>query len=392
MRALTPLAVAMSALALISCVGATGQQAAAGQSAGSATPGTVDPGTSSPDPAAASPDALPNLTPAQKAGQRVIYSYNGLTPPATLLSWIRHGLVGGVIFFGGNISSRTQIAGVIKQLDRANASTLNPMRAFPLLLMTDQEGGAVRRLPGQPLLSAKQIGQSAHPATAARAAGTGAGKNLAGVGMNVNLAPVLDVGRPGSAIRAQHRSFGGKPGRVIKTAIPFATAMQRRGVAATAKHFPGLGGATVNTDDGPATITRSAQQIRDEDLAPFRAAIAAGVPLVMAGHATYPAIDPDRIASQSPNVIDGLLRHELGYKGVVITDSTEAAAVQRVSGVEEAAIRNIRAGVDIVLTTGRGSYIQVYRALLAEAHRDPAFRDRVRESAARVAALQRSLR
>jgi len=150
----------MSALALISCVGAAGQHAAAGQSAGRpATSGTVDPGTSSPDPAVASPDALPSLTAAQQAGQRVIYSYNGLTPPATLLSWIRHGLVGGVIFFGGNISSRTQIAGVIKQLDRANASTLNPMRAFPLLLMTDQEGGAVRRLPGQPLLSAKQIGQ-----------------------------------------------------------------------------------------------------------------------------------------------------------------------------------------------------------------------------------------
>ena len=112
----------------------------------------------------------------------------------------------------------------------------------------------------------------------------------------------------------------------------------------------------------------------------------------MAGHATYPAIDPDRIASQSPKVIDGLLRGELGYKGVVITDSTEAAAVQQVTNVQEAAVRNIRAGVDIVLTTGRGSYIQVYRALLAEARRDPAFRERVRESAARVVALQRSLR
>jgi beta-N-acetylhexosaminidase len=164
------------------------------------------------------------------------------------------------------------------------------------------------------------------------------------------------------------------------------------GVAPTAKHFPGLGGATVNTDDGPATVDRSAQQIRDEDLLPFRAAIAAGVPLVMAGHARYPALDPDRIASQSPKVIGGLLRGELGFKGVVITDSTEAAAVQAVTGVQEAAVRNIRAGVDIVLTTGRGSYIQVYRALLAEARRDPAFRARVRESAARVVALQRSLR
>jgi beta-N-acetylhexosaminidase len=85
------------------------------------------------------------------AGQRVIYSYTGLEPPATLLNWIRHGQVGGVIFFGGNISSRAQIASVISELNQANASPLNPMRAFPLLLMTDQEGGLVRRLPGQPL-------------------------------------------------------------------------------------------------------------------------------------------------------------------------------------------------------------------------------------------------
>ena len=91
-------------------------------------------------------------------------------------------------------------------------------------------------------------------------------------------------------------------------------------------------------------------------------------------------------------MIGGLLRGELGFRGVVITDSTEAAAVQAVSDVEVAAVRNVRAGVDIVLTTGRGSYIRVYRALLAEARRDPAFRARVRESAARVIALQESLK
>jgi beta-N-acetylhexosaminidase len=163
------------------------------------------------------------------------------------------------------------------------------------------------------------------------------------------------------------------------------------GVAPTVKHFPGLGGATVNTDDGPATIDRSADRLRAEDLLPFRSAIEAGVPLVMAGHAVYPSLDPGRIASQSMPVIGGLLREELGFEGVVITDSTEAAAVQAVTDVREAAVRSVRAGVDIVLTTGRGSYIQVYRALLAEARRDPAFAARVRESAARVVALQRSL-
>ena len=107
------------------------------------------------------PASLPALSAAQLAGQRVIYSYQGLTPPAGLLTLIRHGEAAGVIFFGGNIASTAQIAGVISQLDQANASPDNPLRARPLLLMTDQEGGAVRRLLGPPLLSEKQIGASA---------------------------------------------------------------------------------------------------------------------------------------------------------------------------------------------------------------------------------------
>ena len=102
--------------------------------------------------------ALPELSLAQMAGQRVIYSYTGLTPPASLLSSIRNGEVGGVIFFSQNISSQAQIASVIAELDQANASPQNPLRSSPLLLMTDQEGGPVRRLPGAPVLPEKQIG------------------------------------------------------------------------------------------------------------------------------------------------------------------------------------------------------------------------------------------
>jgi beta-N-acetylhexosaminidase len=111
----------------------------------------------------------------------------------------------------------------------------------------------------------------------------------------------------------------------------------------------------------------------------------------MAGHATYPALDGLHIASQSPAIIDGLLRRELGFKGVVMTDSLEAAAVQEVADVEEAAIASVDAGVDVILTTGRGSYIRVYQALLARAKADRRFRARVRESAARVLAAQSSM-
>ncbi|HEX7266092.1 MAG TPA: glycoside hydrolase family 3 N-terminal domain-containing protein [Streptosporangiaceae bacterium] len=347
----------MSALALISCVGAAGQQSAAGQSAGRpATSGTVDPGTSSPDPAAASPDALPNLTAAQQAGQRVIYSYNGLTPPATLLSWIRHGLVGGVIFFGGNISSRAQIAGVIKQLDRANASTLNPMRAFPLLLMTDQEGGAVRRLPGQPSLSEKQIGQSAHPATAARTAGTGAGRNLAGVGMNVNLAPVLDVyRRAGNFIDQFGRSYSKNPNVVSSLGADFITAQQATGVAATAKHFPGLGAATrsQNTDAGPVTLNVTLHNLRTIDEFPYRAAITAGVKLVMVSWAKYRALAPNTPAGLSSAIVNGELRQRLGYTGVTITDALEAGALRSFGSTRHRAILAVRAGMDLILCSAQ---------------------------------------
>ncbi len=145
---------------------------AAGSGAGGAVKAHRPPG---------SPAGLPKLSAAQLAGQRVIYSYPGLTPPPSLLRWIGKGEVGGVIFFAQNISSEAQIASVIAELNHANASPQNPLRKDPLLLMTDQEGGEVRRLPGEPVLSEKQIGESARPAAEARAAGTGAGKNLAGV-------------------------------------------------------------------------------------------------------------------------------------------------------------------------------------------------------------------
>ena len=110
----------------------------------------------------------------------------------------------------------------------------------------------------------------------------------------------------------------------------------------------------------------------------------------MVGHAMYPALDLDNIASQSPAIVDGLLRDELGFEGVAMTDSLEAAAVQAVADVEEAAVASVRAGIDVILTTGQGSFTRVHRALLAEARRNPAFRERVRASAARVLAAQSS--
>ena len=238
------------------------------------------------------------LSSRQLAGQRVIYSYSGLTVPAALRQAITAGRAAGVIFFGGNISSEAQISSVIRQLILAQQQS--PVSA-PLLLMTDQEGGEVRRLPGAPALSQKQIGEFANPAAAASQAGTGAGQNLARVGMNVNLAPVLDVYyQSGNFIDQYQRSYSNQASVVASCGQAVSTAQQQTSVAATAKPFPGLGAATnaQNTDTGPVTLTVPLSELRAKDEAPYPAAIAARVQLIMVSWAIYPALDATRPAAQ----------------------------------------------------------------------------------------------
>ncbi len=292
------------------------------------------------------------LTINQLAGQRVIYAYSGRRPPAALLAAIRAGDAGGVIFFGSNIASRSQIRGVVGQLQRANRAS--PVHA-PLLLMTDQEGGEVRRLPGGPIMSEKQIGQSAAGVSLARAGGSGAARTLAGVGMNVNLAPVLDVYRqPGNFIDEFQRSYSSHPARVATLGAAFIGAQQRARVAATAKHFPGLGAAaqSQNTDLRPVTLHLSLAALRSVDEAPYRSAIAAGVKLVMTSWAIYPAVDPHRPAGLSPAVIGGELRGRLHFRGVVITDALGAGAVTPYGNLGTRGVRAASAGADLILCTG----------------------------------------
>ena len=289
------------------------------------------------------------LSSLQLAGQRVIYSYSGLTVPAALLQAITAGQAAGVIFFGGNISSEAQIASVIGQLVQAQRQS--PVSA-PLLLMTDQEGGEVRRLPGAPALSEKQIGESSNPSQAAAQAGTGAAQNLAGVGMNVNLAPVLDVYyKAGNFIDQYQRSYSNKASVVTECGQAFITAQQQAGVAATAKHFPGLGSATKSqdTDTGPVTLTASLSGLRGKDEVPYPAAIAAGVRLVMASWAIYPALDATYPAGLSTAWVQGELRGRLGFQGVTITDALEAGALSSFGSYGQRAVLAAQAGMDLLL-------------------------------------------
>jgi beta-N-acetylhexosaminidase len=349
-------------------------------------------------PGAAARAAVPALSPAQLAGQRVIYAYSGLTPPPALLAAIRAGEAAGVILFSDNVASSAQALAATQQLAAANAGS--PVHA-PLLILTDQEGGQVRRLPGAPELSEREIGQSSDAQAVAAQAGTGAGQTLAAAGLNANLAPVLDVAHErGNFIDAFERSYGSDPRLVAQLGHAFIGAQQRLGVAATAKHFPGLGAAASdqNTDSEPVTLNVPLATLRAVDEAPFRSAIEAGVKLVMTSWAVYPALDPSLPAGLSPRVIQGELRGRLGFRGVTISDTLSAGALQAFGTLAQRGVLAAKAGADLLICAAvnggddPSAGLSVLNALQAAIAGGQITRSAARQAAARVLALRMSVR
>ena len=315
------------------------------------------------------------LTLAQQVGQLLVLSFSGTTAPEYVREALRERRVAGVILFGGNIVSKGQLT----ELTRALRGSGNRP-----LVAVDQEGGPVRRLPWAPPFASAPEQAAAGIVRAEARAGARA---LRAVGITVALAPVADVPSVRDAALAG-RAFSRDPAAASRAMRAAVSGWRAGGVAATAKHFPGLGAAAANTDRAGVTIARSREELEAVDLPPFSAAIDAGVPLVMVGHARYPALDRARIASQSQPIIEGVLRDELGFRGVVVTDSMEARASLATGSITKVSERAVRAGADLLLLTGRGSYAPVYRHLLAVARSSSTFRARVRESAARVLELK----
>jgi beta-N-acetylhexosaminidase len=315
------------------------------------------------------------LTLPQQVGQLIVLRFMGTTPPAYVRETLRERRAAGVILFRDNVVSPEQLRALTRRLRRAGGRPV---------VAVDQEGGEVRIVPwAPPAASAPEQANAGTVGSDAEAAAS----SLSAAGITVTLAPVGDVTSVAGAALGG-RAFSDHPDAASEAMTASVTGWREGGVAATAKHFPGLGGATVNTDDGPATIARSRAELDAIDLPPFEAAIRAGVPLVMIGHARYPALDPDRIASQSSAIVEGLLRDRLGFRGVVVTDSMEAQASVATGAITAVSERAVRAGADLLLLTGQGSYAPVYEHLLELARTSPPFRARVRESAARVLALK----
>lgn len=295
----------------------------------------------------------PRLSASQLAGQRIIYAYAGPYPPSSLFSRIRRGEAAGVIFFGPNIASRSELRRVVGELQRANAQS--PVHA-PLLMMTDQEGGQVRRLPGAPAQSENQLGRDENGLAETQQAGAATARNMSDVGLNVNLAPVLDVARHAANFIDQYeRSYGTNPLLVGDLGQSFIEAQQEAGVAATAKHFPGLGAATrsQNTDEGEVVLQVPLRELRGVDELPYEPAIRAGVRLIMLSWAVYPALDPARPAGLSPMIIQRELRQRLAFRGVTVTDSLEAGALDPFGGARQRAVLAASAGADLILASAR---------------------------------------
>ncbi len=326
----------------------------------------------------------PSLSLRQLVGQQMIFAYDGLEPPPALRRRIARGEAAGVILFARNVRSAGQVAGVVRSLQAIERP--RGLRA-PLLVTVDQEGGPVRRLPGGPGRAAADVASAAQ----AREDGREAARVLRAAGANMDLAPVADVARPGAALEGERRIYARSAERVASLAGAFAAGLHAGGVRATAKHYPGFGAASVNTDDAPARIDASLGTLRSVDARPFAALIAGGVDSVMASTAIYPALD-ERPAAFSRRWIGGELRGRLGFRGVVMTDDLGTPAVHASGSIGRRAVLAVRAGVDMPLFSS--SYLMSARGaegLLAAARRGELSRGALRAHAARVLALRARL-
>jgi beta-N-acetylhexosaminidase len=321
--------------------------------------------------------ATPATPLAKLAGQSIMTGFTGTHPDASLLARIREGAVGGILLLGDNVRSPAQVQDLVRALQATAAAGGNP----PLLIAVDQEGGAVKRLPeGPPDLSPAALGRLGSSAKA-HAEGEATGRYLHAVGIDVDLAPVVDSpDSPESFLGT--RAYSGDPRLNGTLGAAFAEGVQGSHVAGTAKHFPGLGTARANTDANHVLVT-SSRAILDARLFAFSTAVARGVKLVMVSNAGYSAYDASDVpAVLSRPIVTGLLRQKLGFDGVVISDDMLAPGP---SGRANAAVRALSAGVDIVLYSGESASAAGYAELL----RAP--RSELLQANAHIAGLKRWL-
>lgn len=294
----------------------------------------------------------------EKIGQLLMAGFEGLEPPDYILEWLSEGRLGGVILFRRNVENPQQVAR-LTQMCREAAK-------FPILISIDQEGGVVARLREQFTESPGAMALSATGSTElAGKMSEVMGIELQALGINWNLAPVVDVTHDTRNASVGTRSLGTDKARVSQFAVAEVEGFQRGGVAACAKHFPGLGNTPVDTHDALAVISGSVDYLWENDLVPFRAVVEAGIGSVMVSHVKFEALDADYPSTLSPVIVQKLLREELSFQGVAATDSMEMKAILDQYQPGESTVLAVLAGLDAIFFSHEREHQEAaYDALL----------------------------
>jgi beta-N-acetylhexosaminidase len=318
------------------------------------------------------------------AGQVLVAGFPGVSPPEVLLTAVRRGELGGIILFRRNAATPLQAVELIERC------TAQAPEEFPLLVAVDQEGGRVARFDA-PLLRLppmRVLGRIGDPVLTARAARTLA-RQLAAMGFTMNMAPVLDIDTNPQNPIIGDRSFGSTAELVISQAAAFSDGLRSGGLLSCGKHFPGHGDTDEDSHLALPRLGHPRERLDQVELAPFRAA-AGRIPALMTAHLVFEELDPGIPATLSRRVITGLLRQELGYDGVVISDDLEMKAVSEGWGIANAGVGAIEAGCDLLLICSRvDDCFSTHAALVRRAEEDPVFEARLRDAARRGLELRR---
>jgi beta-N-acetylhexosaminidase len=331
-----------------------------------------------------SAERLQQPTLGQLVGQHLLVRMKGTAPSGSFLARVGRGEIGGVVLFSDNYRSPDGVRSLIAKLQAAARAG----GQLPLLIAIDQEGGAVKRLPGPPSEAPSKM----RSAATAHAQGLATGRYLHRLGIDLDLAPVLDVPASSRAFIAP-RAFSSNPTLVGARGTAFAEGLTGGGVTASPKHFPGLGRLLRSTDYVPGRI-KAGRGALARDLSPFKAAINTGVPALMVGTASYPAYGSNLPAACSAQIVRGLLRDSLGFQGVILSDDLNTPGVRPVAPFPGSVIRAMKAGIDMIYVSGAGSggsgsaSEQAYSALLQAARRGTITRSRLQASYDRVQELK----
>jgi beta-N-acetylhexosaminidase len=327
---------------------------------------------------------------AERIGQLFMVGFDGTEVTPDLRAWMATYGWGGVIIFGRNVESPAQLLTLTQGLQEA----VRARGHTPLLIAVDQEGGRVARLkaPFTAFPSMARVGQTGSAQLASRV-GEAIAAELAAVGINVDMAPVLDVrSNPANTVIGD-RAFSTDPQGVARLGTAFMRGMHAAGVLAVGKHFPGHGDTLLDSHVALPVCERTIAQLNACELLPFRAVIAAGLEAIMTAHVIYQAWDSCLPATLSSSVLTGILRGKMGFQGVIVSDDLGMAAVAETVPWEEVTVQALRAGVDLLLICHhRERQEQAYTRVLSAVQRGELPEALVDRAVARIHTLKLRLR